>query len=48
MYVPQVSSPDPRTTDAQWSIFSLKSRNFGLGRTNWVDPIVSKCKNIGF
>ena len=27
-----------RTTDAQWSLFfSLKSRNFGLGQTNWAD-----------
>ena len=25
----------PRTTDAQWSLFSLKSRTFGLGQTNW-------------
>ena len=27
----------PRTTDAQWSLFSLKSRTFGLGQTNWAD-----------
>ena len=27
----------PRTTDAQWSLFSLKSRAFGLGQTNWAD-----------
>ena len=26
-----------RTTDAQWSLFSLKSRIFGLGQTNWAD-----------
>ena len=28
-----------RTTDAQlqWSLFSLKSRTFGLGQTNWTD-----------
>ena len=26
-----------RTTDAQWSLFALKSRNFGLGQTNWAD-----------
>jgi hypothetical protein len=28
---------DPWTTDAQWSIFSLKSQTFGLGQTNWAD-----------
>ena len=27
----------PRTTDTQWSLFSLKSRTFGLGQTNWAD-----------
>jgi hypothetical protein len=27
----------PWTTDAQWSLFSLKSRYFGLGQTNWAD-----------
>ena len=27
----------PRTTDAQWSIFTSKSRTFGLGQTNWAD-----------
>ena len=26
-----------RTTDAQWSLFSLKSRTFGLGQKNSVD-----------
>ena len=26
-----------RTTDAQWSLFSLRSQTFGLGQTNWVD-----------
>ena len=26
-----------RTTDAQWSPFSLKFRTFRLGQTNWVD-----------
>ena len=26
-----------RTTDSQWSLFSLKSRTFELGQTNWVD-----------
>ena len=26
-----------RTTDAQWSLFSLKSRTFWLGQTNWAD-----------
>ena len=26
-----------RTTDAQWSLFSMKSRTFGLGQTNWAD-----------
>ena len=26
-----------RTMDAQWSLFSLKSRTFGLGQTNWAD-----------
>ena len=25
------------TMDAQWSRFSLKSRSFGLGQTNWAD-----------
>ena len=24
-----------RTTDARWSLFSLKPRSFGLGQTNW-------------
>jgi hypothetical protein len=23
--------------DAHWSLFSLKSRTFGLGQTNWAD-----------
>ena len=27
----------PRTMDAQWSLFSLKSRTFGIGQTNWAD-----------
>ena len=27
----------PRTTDAQRSLSSLKSRTFGLGQTNWSD-----------
>ena len=26
-----------QTTDAQRSLFSLKSRTFGLGQTNWAD-----------
>ena len=26
-----------QTTDAQWSLFSLKSRTFGSGSTIWVD-----------
>ena len=26
-----------RTTDAQWSLFPLKSRTFGLGQTYWAD-----------
>ena len=26
-----------RTTDAQWSLFSLKSRTFGFGQTNWAN-----------
>ena len=26
-----------RTADAQWSLFSLKSRSFGLRQTNWAD-----------
>ena len=26
-----------RTTDAQWSLFSLKSKTFGLRQTNWSD-----------
>ena len=26
-----------RTTDAQWSLFSLKSQTFGLGQTIWAD-----------
>ena len=26
-----------RTTDAQLRLFSLKSRIFGLGQTNWAD-----------
>ena len=30
-----------RTTDAQWSIFSLKSRTFGLEQTNWADKFWS-------
>ena len=30
-------SSQTRTTDAQWSLFSLKSRAFGLGQTNWAD-----------
>jgi hypothetical protein len=25
------------TTDAQWSLFSLKSITFGLGQTNWAN-----------
>ena len=28
---------EPRTTNVQWSLFSLKSRTFGLGQTNWAD-----------
>ena len=28
---------DPRTKDTQWSLFSLKSRTFELGQTNWAD-----------
>ena len=27
----------PRTTDTQWSLFSLKARTFGLGQKNWAD-----------
>ena len=27
----------PRTTNAQWSLFSLKSRTFGLVQTMWAD-----------
>ena len=27
----------PRTTDAQWSLISLKSTTFALGQTNWAD-----------
>ena len=27
----------PRTTDAQWSLFSSKSLTFGLGETVWAD-----------
>ena len=26
-----------RITDAQWTLFSLKSRTLGLGQTNWVE-----------
>mgnify|MGYP007023058757 CR=1 FL=1 len=26
-----------RTTNAPWSLFSLKSRNFGLWQTNWTE-----------
>ena len=31
------SDPQDQTTDAQWSLFSLKSRTFGLGQTNCAD-----------
>ena len=31
------ASFETRATDAQWSLFSLKSRTFGLGQTNWAD-----------
>ena len=33
-----------RTTDAQWSLFSLKCRTFGLGQTNWTDKFWGICK----
>ena len=29
------------TTEAQWSLFTLKSRTFGLGKTNWADKFWS-------
>ena len=29
----------PRTTNTQWSLFSLKSRTFRLGQTNWADKL---------
>ena len=28
---------EPRTTNAQKSLFSLKSQTFGLGQINWTD-----------
>ena len=28
---------ESRTTDAQWRLFSLKSRTFGPGQTNWAN-----------
>ena len=31
---------EPRTMDAQESLFSLKSRTFGLGQTNWEDKFL--------
>ena len=38
------------TMDAQWSLFSLKYRTFGLGQTNWADNFeafgVFSAKNI--
>jgi hypothetical protein len=30
---------NPRTMDEQWNLFSLKSRTFGLGQTNWANKI---------
>ena len=33
----KVISSQPRTTDAQWRIFSLKPQTFGLGQTNRAD-----------
>ena len=33
----------PQTTDAQWSIFSLKSKTFGVGQTNWADKFWDIC-----
>ena len=34
-----VTNVQTRTTNAQWSFFSLKSRTFGLGQTNWSDKL---------
>ena len=32
-----IYDPKARTTDAQWSLFSSKSKTFGLGHTIWAN-----------
>ena len=38
-----MTSCKSRTTDAQWSLFSLKYQTFGLGQTIWADKFWGIC-----
>ena len=39
LYSGSILSIKTRTADSQWSLFSLKSRTFGLGQTNWTHKL---------